>query len=275
MKTLIVLFLWLPLVPASNAATTPLEPVPLCRALERLGYGDKVQVVVSGVYAFHYFYDSAETACQLDVDPTVCIEFAEGLEIPSEFARLHEKSRVHATFRGILHGPSFDPQMYDDSIPILARIAALAPTRHCSNAYRVKLVVESILDFEKVPRNVSWELDASNKRGVLNQPFPKGMELPNYPDVARTIDLEGSVLVKVTVLDGVVVETGVQFGDSILAAEVVANLTTWRFEPALSAQFNVEFDFRLERRTRGDGTNPEYEMQLPTYIKVIGAQGGR
>lgn len=275
MKSLAILFLWSFLVPVSISATIAQEPVPLCRALERLGYGDQIRVVVSGVYTLHYFYDSAETACRLDVDPTVCIEFVEGLEIPSDFAKLHEKSRVHATFSGVLHGPIFDPQMNDPSIPVLARISALAPSRHCGNTYRVKLVVESILDFDKVPRKVSWKLDASNKKEIVNKPFPKLMELPGYPEIARTLEAEGRVLVEVTVLDGIVVEIGIQFGDSILVEEAVANLKTWRFEPSLSTRLNVEFDFRLERRPRSEGANPRYEMQLPTYIKVIGAQKGR
>ncbi len=38
----------------------------------------------------------------------------------------------------------------------------------------------------------------------------------------------------------------------------------------VNADFAVEFDFQLEKRTVGQGKSPTLEMRLPTYVRVIG-----
>jgi hypothetical protein len=201
---------WVIILPPAlaEAGPGPAErvAVPLCRALERLGPGDQIPVIVSGIYAVDHFYDPEESTCRLDVDPSVCVEFSSGLERPPEFDVLHHESlRVFATFSGVLHGRPPDPRMNDPTLPTTARLAYANSSRFCANLYRAKLAVESILDFSEVPKKVPWQTDAS--KADANQRFPLMMSLPAYPKSAVNLQLEGSVLVR---LDHVAIdrETG-------------------------------------------------------------------
>ncbi len=245
--------------------------VPLCRALERLGPGDQVPVIVSGVYAVNYFYDPEKPKCRLDVDPSVCVEFSPDLERPAKFDAFHRKAlRVFATFSGVLHGRVTSPEIGDPNLPASARVAAVNRSRHCGYQYRSKLVVNSILDFEKVPRRFPWR--RSSRGGTESPPFPLDMALPAYPDFALALQSEGSVLIRATIQGGAVGDASIQYGDPVLAEEAAANLKTWRFESSVSTSLVVEYDFRLESRPVAEGKNPEYEMRLPHYIKIIGAR---
>ena len=268
--TVTIFLLW----PAFLLKDTPIivsqSPVPLCRALERLDLRDQIPVVISGIYLHNYFYDPNEPSCELDVDPAICIEFAEDTRLPREFVELHKDSRVRATFQGILFGPTFDPQTNDPVIPTAARIAAASRSRHCANMYAAKLVVDTILDYERVPETMPWDGPTPQDQNIVNQPFPIEMRLPGYPKIARTLGAEGSVLVEIYVSEGAVTATRVQYGDPLLAEAVIDNVTTWRFESNLNTVLNVEFEFRLERRSSSRGTNPRYEMELPSFVRVIG-----
>ncbi len=246
-------------------------PVSLCRALERIEPGDQIPIKVSGIYGINYLYDPEETTCHLDVDRSVCVEFASNFELPPEFKAWHKRSlRIFATFSGVLHGSEFDLQINDPLIPVAARLAAADRSRFCSKFYRSKLVVDSILSFKEVPEDFPWS--ESSRGDALSLPFPLEMALPTYPWPARNLQTEGAVLLSVTIVAGEVVEAKVQFGDPILVEEAVTNVKTWRFEPSLETSFTVEFEFRLEKRPATEGLNPEYEMRLPTYVKVVGSQ---
>ena len=275
MRSRYLLALWLVAPGVASAAvgigSGERAPVPLCRALERLGPGDRIPVVVSGIYGIDYLFDPEEPTCRLDVDPNVCVEFAADVELPPAFAAIHKESlRIFATFRGVLHGSELDPEINDPSIPVTARLAASNRSRFCASLYRSKLVVDSILSFEEVPPDHPWT--ESSRGDVSSQPLPLEMALPAYPWTARVLQTEGAVLMEVEVVGGTVAGAAIQFGDPILAEEAVANVKTWRFEPSLSARFTVEFEFRLEKRPATEGSNPEFEMRLPNYVKVVGAR---
>jgi hypothetical protein len=225
---------------------------------------------VKGIHAFDYFYDPEQPVCHLDVSASVCIEFAEDLKLPKDFLAIYKGSRVYATYRGTLHGPKLEPQMEDPTVPVTARLAAASGSRYCGTGAPYKLVVEEIQEFKKVPRGVPWDGLSSHLPEVVQQPHPKSLALPGYPEIARTLEIEGSVLVEVRVEGGSVKATRVQFGDPLLVEEVTANLVTWIFDPNVDSTFVVEYIFRLERRSPNDGTNPRYEMQLPTLVQVIG-----
>jgi hypothetical protein len=210
----------------------------------------------------------------MNVCPQTCVEFAEEVTLPEEFELLHDSfgsKGVLVRFRGILYGPprvpvpAFSPSV---SPPHRALARASARKYHCGHRYRTKLVVEAVESFGPVPEEIPWP-EGQRKRPE-EEPMPVEMALPRYPPIARNIDYEGVALVSVTVEDGEVTDAQMQFGDAVLVADVLANVQTWRFAPDVSRSFIVKYDFRLENRTVDQGTNPRYEMRLPTYIQVIG-----
>lgn len=130
--------------------------VSLCAALGSIHRGERIPVVVSGVYGFQYLYDPADLSCKWDVDPTTCVEFAPGFDPPEHFWELYRDSnRVFVIFQGTLHGPGLDAEMRDPDFPVTARLAAADRTMHCG-WYRTKLVVESVVDFRSVSPSVPW-----------------------------------------------------------------------------------------------------------------------
>jgi hypothetical protein len=250
-----------------------LTPVPLCRALESIEPGDEIQVVVSGIYAVDYFYDPEERYCRLDICPQTCVEFAPEVAVPEDLRHIHddlESKGVLAEFRGILYGPPDVPiPPFLSSVSTAHRALARNSVRklYCGNRYRTKLVVESILSFGPVPEETPWPEERERPE---DEPIPVEMALPKYPPIARNIDYEGVALVAVTVVAGEVTDAQIQFGDAVLVTEVLANVQTWRFASNVSASFTVEYDFRLEKRTIGEGGNARLEMRLPHYVRVTG-----
>ena len=262
-------------LPCAAADGIPLR-VPLCKALESVRPGDQIPVVVSGVYAVDYLYDPSVPRCQLYVMPLTCVEFAPGVALPPKFAaELLDGHRIRATFQGVLYGPKLVADVVGPSASIRARLfgrwAAAYTLRYCSHQFRTKLVVQSILALESATDDIPVPEQFGFAKG---QPVPVAMEVPRYPDRARMIDYEGTVLVLVEVEAGVVKSAGVEFGDPVLVDEVIQNVRTWRFAPDVTFSFEVKYEFRLEKRTPSEGEAPKVELRLPEYVSVTGRARG-
>jgi len=252
----------------------PIKPIPLCKALESIQPGDRIPVIIGGVYSADYLSDPSNPECRLEVSPVTCIEFSDHIEYPPGFLALRNQwgtfVDVEVTFSGILFGPPLADPVRFDSSSSLEKVPILRNSKlqlWCGGRYWTKLVVDSVLSFRKVSESSS-ALEAGSSHRTL--PMPTFMGLPDYPPVARNIHYEGIVLAKVTVNDGIVSDVGIQFGDPVLVPEVLRNLQTWRFKKGVAATFTVTFEFVLEKRTHKEGGNPHYVLRLPRYVRVIG-----
>jgi TonB family protein len=71
---------------------------------------------------------------------------------------------------------------------------------------------------------------------------------PNYPDLARKMNLAGTVKVEVTVAaNGTVKEAHVTGGHPVLAGAALEAAKKWRFEPAAGESSGI-IDFKFEPR---------------------------
>lgn len=253
-----------------------LVPVPLCLALENIGYGDEIPIILSGVY-FPDYLDDPGDRCRLQVTDSTCVEFAPGVVVPPEFEEILEDYFSHGVlgvFRGVLHGPPHPRSVElapEDSyfVKMLDRWVAGSCPLYCEHQYRTKFVVEEILSFGPVPE----DLTRSDGNTIIEDPpMPVSMELPEYPIQAVGARYEGAVILVVTVEDGGVTKVEVQFGDPFVVHEAFTNVQTWRFASDVNTRFAIKYDFRLERRAIGEDANPAYEMRLPSYIRVIGSR---
>lgn len=276
MKFLIpILLATIPSMPGSDPGIhEDLAPVPLCRALESLRPGDQIPVVVSGIFVANYFFDPSAVRCQMDVAPSTCVEFGPDVVFPEGFLAIHDfrnVGRVAVTFRGTLFGPRLIAEAVPPSKSLQfrrnSRMGASNNLRYCSHFYRTKLVVESILSFGPVPAGTP---SLEEQKEAPEIPVPLEIKPPKYPPVARMIDYEGKVLLKVNVEGGRVVEAKPQFGDPVVVDASLANIFSWRFAPDVSFTFTVEYDYRLENRTLEQGKTETVEMRLPFYIRVTG-----
>lgn len=250
-----------------------LAPVPLCRALESVQPGDKIPIIVRGIYAVDYLYSLDLEHCESEEIPQTCVEFSPDVELSRDFEKLHdslESGRVAVTFLGILYGPQR---------PEVPPVATDVPVEHrrwarnsmskwyCGNRFTTKLIVKSVLSYEAAALDVPWPGQNQPSNGV---PPPISIAIPRYPPIARNVEYEGVVLVAVTISDGKVVDAQAQFGDDLLVKETLENVKSWRFEPGVQGKFTVEYDYRLENALDDDELNEIVELRLPKYIRIVG-----
>jgi hypothetical protein len=265
--------------PRDSRSVVEQSTTSLCSALGQLRDDDHLEVVLSGIYQVGYetsvFFQREHPQCVLDVEPSTWVEFLPNVvdSVPG-FERLIEREGwAQVTFAGTLEGPrKVGPD--DPSLPVMGSYANRIAHRRYGhmNAFRTQFVITQILRFSSVapgtPRYGEWAQPRKS------WPLLIAAELPKYPAAAQKAGIEGTVTVDVRVENGMVVATEPIAGDRVLAAEVVANLHTWRFESGVATRFTTTFDFELERRPSGVDTNTRLELHLPEYARIVGAENG-
>jgi TonB family protein len=93
--------------------------------------------------------------------------------------------------------------------------------------------------------------------------------LPVYPQLAIAARISGKVLVKVTVIKGVVTDTQVIRTDSALFVEsTLKTIRSWQFEPSTYAHFETEFVFEIGKSQAAGPENPAMELRLPGFVHL-------
>lgn len=257
----------------------------LCDALEAVGYGDRIRVVVSGVYQvsaeMSMLYDPGQQFCEFDVQPSTWIEFAPDVlaqspDLYQDLRRLTEAPKaVLVTFEGELWGPKAVGED-DPTAPVMIAYAnRVAYQRYGhSNAFRTKLVVRSIHAVRAVPTSEvqPGERHRPNDEGTI--PVIKDAKIPRYPPRAQLAGIEGKVIVKVRVENGAVVEATALSGDRLLMPDTLSNIESWQFESDVSTSFISTFLYRLELRRTNQPRYPKILLELPEKVTIIGASNG-
>lgn len=93
--------------------------------------------------------------------------------------------------------------------------------------------------------------------------------IPNYPPVAWTAHISGTVRLEATVDNGEVVDVRVLASPSeALSAPSKENLRTWTFEPQAAAAIRVTYRYRIEGSPTAVPTSPQVELDLPSLVTV-------
>jgi TonB family protein len=94
--------------------------------------------------------------------------------------------------------------------------------------------------------------------------------LPEYPQIAIAARISGKVLVKVSVIKGVVTDAKVVRSDSTLFAESTLKIVrSWQFEPSTNTHFETEFFYEIGNVEVPYPENPVIELRLPGYVHLI------
>jgi TonB family protein len=105
-------------------------------------------------------------------------------------------------------------------------------------------------------------------------PILQRAALPVYPSIAKAARVTGKVIVRVTVKDGLVVQTnvlskaGVSSGQRFLETPTVENLRTWRFASNVTGTFTVTYTYEISGKESNDPTNPRVEMLPSLDVKI-------
>jgi len=272
-------FLVIPVAVLAGGAQRPeIRPqqIRLCDALESVREGQRLPIVVSGIYTVglehRVFFDPAEPECATEIQPATWVEFAPGAELPPSLtALLAESGRAFVTFCGELFGPGMvGPD--DRSLPLYAAFANRVGARRYGHfqAFRTKLVVSEVVAAQPVPPGtVTRGLgDWAPARAAVDWEVQHA-EVPRYPGLAQRGGISGTVVIDVTVIDGEVGATEVRSGDRMLVDAAIVNIGTWRFKPNTNGTFTTTFFYQLERRRRGSGQGVTIELELPERVRVV------
>jgi outer membrane biosynthesis protein TonB len=93
-------------------------------------------------------------------------------------------------------------------------------------------------------------------------------DVPTYPESARQLRIAGTVEVLIVVKDGVVVNSDVKSGPTILRETTLKNIESWRFYHLVNISFTTKFVYQLEPEGVLDPQNSKVELQLPLLAKI-------
>lgn len=112
-------------------------------------------------------------------------------------------------------------------------------------------------------------LDDSTAR----QPVAMHVESISYPDIARFAQIQGMVVVEITISsEGVVSTAEAVSGHPDLKQATERNIRRWRFDPSSAGNrpLTVKYEFRLELpRTTDFRPESQNIFELPTRVTVI------
>lgn len=232
-----------------NSATG--RSVDFCSALQALRAGDRLPVVLSGIYSVgnehQVFYDPMNPLCDGNLQPATWVEFSPQAGAHQELDQILRKSRrAYVVLQGALFGPR--PLGPDDlTLPLnLAYANRIAGRRYGHHgAFRTQFLVTSVLDARAVPKSTPWAAVWHRPETASRLLAVDEAAMPRYPPRAHRVGLEGDVIVEVVVQNGGVTKTTVLSGDRLLADAAVENIKTWRFNAELEARVNTTFSYRI------------------------------
>jgi hypothetical protein len=95
-----------------------------------------------------------------------------------------------------------------------------------------------------------------------------------YPPIAKAAHVTGKVVVRVTVKDGLIVQTevlskpAVASGGRLLESPTLENLKTWRFAADVSGAFTVTYTYEISGTETEEPTNAKVEMLPSLDVKI-------
>jgi hypothetical protein len=105
-------------------------------------------------------------------------------------------------------------------------------------------------------------------------PILQGATRPMYPPIAKAAHVTGKVVVRVTVKDGLVVQTevlskpAIGAGGRLLESPTLENLKTWRFAVDVTGAFTVTYTYEISGTETEEPTNAKVEMLPSLDVKI-------
>lgn len=264
-------------IPAA-AVGEELAEVRFCDVVWRLQSGESQAVLVRGALwggGSILFFDPDNLTCGRPTQAFSRVSLASGYKGTERLNGFLESPgrKWSVLIRGRLQGPgSLGPD--DPTVPWAANVMFRTKERRdgIPTRTRTSLVIEEVLEAEPAERDMPtpniWEPPPT--RGL--PPHPVAIAPPEYPELLRSMELAGTVVLKLTVEAGQVKAVEALSGDSLLVHEAKASATQWRFAEKASAKFEVTFVYELEDRPGAVDEPARVEMRLPTYVRVTASR---
>ena len=266
--------------PTAVLADEPVSSLRLCDFLGTLAPGEHREVKVEGVYVESMegsvFYAPGQPVCVMDVAPATWVEFVSGYAEPASLrAELRRSGRAWVRFTGTLWGRGELPPDDPNVPPMVAYASRIGNLRYGHmNAYPTKLVVGSAEFVKPVDKSEPSYGAWSRERPGSAVPILISSQVPQYPESARKVGMEGVVVAEVEVKNGLVAKRAVKSGDRLLAEAVLETIATWRFGEGESGSFSSVFVFELHSDRSGSDKNPQLDLRLPTFARISAPRHG-
>ena len=112
-------------------------------------------------------------------------------------------------------------------------------------------------------------MPANGQNDTESLPTVTKFECPKYPEKARSLHIEGIVIMQITTDGHGVSGVKVLRAAGVLAPYAEANVRTWKFTDHLPTTFTVTYDYAFEGNYKQDpATKCEAKMDLPKSVKV-------
>jgi len=247
-------------------ATPTRDKMSLCDLQRTAKQGEQRQVQVGGIYSDGFemgvLTDAAcpheHTWVELDLHSTTNKRTLRSI--------LNTAGQAEVVFQGEFYGPGVPDPKLPEAIK-----KSYEPGWGHLGAFRTKLVVYEIQSVKPVPAGHPVAGDLSHEGPILRE-----SALPIYPPLARAAHVTGSVIVRVTIKDGLVAKADVlsklePSARRFLVTPTIENLKTWRFAPDVNSEFTVTYSYVIAGKETEGPTNPTVQM-LPSLDVNITAR---
>ena len=110
---------------------------------------------------------------------------------------------------------------------------------------------------------------ANGQKDSESLPTVTKFECPKYPEKARSLHIQGTVIMQITTDGHGVSGVKVLRAAGVLAPYAEANVRTWKFTDHLPTTFTVTYDYAFEGNYKQDpATKCDAKMDLPKSVKV-------
>jgi TonB family protein len=101
--------------------------------------------------------------------------------------------------------------------------------------------------------------------------WPKHIEAPSYPQIARTAHVSGEVIVEVTLdADGKVTQALVVRGSPLLGRSARDNAQGWIFsKPESPHTQRLIYDYKIDDASKNDTLPPKVTFDLPDRVTIV------
>ena len=112
---------------------------------------------------------------------------------------------------------------------------------------------------------------AQDVRPAAKLPVVKSGDMPFYPPLLRTAQVEGEVDLRVTTDGSSVVSATLDYGNLLLVKAAQDNVRTWKFVPRQPTSFSTVFVYQLRVEPKcqpNKSDNSEIRLELPTRAEI-------
>jgi outer membrane biosynthesis protein TonB len=99
-------------------------------------------------------------------------------------------------------------------------------------------------------------------------PILASASVPTYPPIWQFAQIQGKVVVRIMIRNGIVVNTEIKSGDNRLQDSTIANLKTWRFGNGVNTAITIAYTYQISGEPTDGLTNPTVKILPNLDVRI-------